>query len=139
MPQMKKRGLFFTLIIIALTALVIAGCSQSTNKPKAQKQPKTPEIKKPAKNEGEKDSKQTKYTVTISNFTFTPQNLEVPANSVIVWVNKDSAPHEVHADNDAFKSQTLNQGDTFKINIGSSSISYHCHLHPAMTGKITVK
>ncbi len=29
------------------------------------------------------------YTITIQNFMFSPQKLEVPANAKVTWINKD--------------------------------------------------
>jgi len=135
---MKQKALIFKLLVLVLTVLVVAGCSRGAEKPQTKKPLPPAKIKKAPPKERKKQTSAT-ATVTIKDFSFQPQNLEVPANTTVVWVNKDAAAHIVHANNDAFKSPTLNTGDSFKFKVGTTSIDYHCHLHPNMTGKITVK
>ena len=56
-----------------------------------------------------------------------------------MWVNHGQEQHTVTADDGQFDSGVLNPGDTFLTTVeGSGTLTYHCTLHPEMTGSITV-
>ena len=80
--------------------------------------------------------------VTIDNYTFSPGTLTVPVGTTVTWTNRDSEVHTVTA-NDApptFKSVGLDTDDTFSFTFNKAgTYSYHCSLHPHMTGKIVVQ
>jgi plastocyanin len=80
--------------------------------------------------------------VTIDNYTFSPGTLTVPVGTTVTWTNRDSEVHTVTA-NDApptFKSAGLDTDDTFSFTFNKAgTYSYHCSLHPHMTGKIVVQ
>lgn len=79
------------------------------------------------------------YTITIKDFEFSPKNLEIPAGSKVVWVNKDDEPHKVLEVNKAFTSQALDSNDSFSFEFRTpGKFEYYCTLHPRMTGKIVV-
>jgi RNA polymerase sigma-70 factor, ECF subfamily len=42
-------------------------------------------------------------TLSIHNFTFTPQTLTVKAGTKVTWINKDDIPHGIASSNNAFK------------------------------------
>ena len=80
-------------------------------------------------------------TVTIQDYTFSPQTLTVKAGTTVTWVNKDSAPHTVTAvDSSAtdagttglFDSQ-LGQGQTFTFTFDKAgTYFYECTIHKSM-------
>jgi len=77
--------------------------------------------------------------VTISNFTFTPNVLEVTAGTKVTWTNNDSMGHTVVSAN-LFQSPTLNQGGEFSFTFTTpGTYNYNCSIHPSMTGKVIVK
>lgn len=76
--------------------------------------------------------------VTIQNFAFNPSSLTVPVGTTVIWTNQDTAPHTITAD--IFKSNTLQPGDSFSHTFNQAgSFSYHCSIHPFMTGTVTVQ
>ncbi|MGH3937842.1 MAG: cupredoxin domain-containing protein [Pseudonocardiaceae bacterium] len=79
-------------------------------------------------------------TVEVENFTYTPANLTVPTGATVTWKFEDSAPHDVLADDESFRSPLLNDGNTYQFTFGKpGSYSYICSIHPYMKGSVTVQ
>jgi plastocyanin len=80
------------------------------------------------------------YTITISNFEFSPRNLQIPAGSKVIWVNKDDEVHKIADVNNLFLSKPLDTDDGFSFEFkAAGKYEYFCSLHPHMTGKIVVE
>jgi len=78
--------------------------------------------------------------VEIANFAFSPDSVEVAAGSTVTWTNNDSTAHTVTADDGSFDSGNLDSGATFSQKFDTpGTYTYHCAIHPNMTGTITVK
>jgi plastocyanin len=78
--------------------------------------------------------------ISISNFTFTPNELTIAPGTTVKWINRDDIPHLVAEKAFAFKSQALDTNDSFSFTFTKpGDVQYFCVLHPHMTGKITVK
>ena len=80
--------------------------------------------------------------VTIDNYTFSPGTLTVPVGTTVTWTNRDFDVHTVTADDapPTFKSAGLDTDDSFSFTFNKAgTYSYHCSLHPHMTGKIVVQ
>jgi plastocyanin len=103
----------------------------------ASKQEQRESATKPA----EKKAAAEPVAASISNFAFTPQNIEVEVGQKITWTNEDSAPHTVTATSGAeFDSGTMEQGATYTWKATKAgTVEYFCAIHPSMTGTITVK
>jgi len=77
--------------------------------------------------------------VIIAGFKFSPAGLQVKVGTTITWVNNDSVPHTVTADDGSFNSETLDTGSTFQFTFNQAgTFTYHCGFHPSMTATITV-
>ena len=77
--------------------------------------------------------------VTISNFAFSPANIEITSGHGVTFVNQDSAPHTATADNGAFDTGRLNNGQQATLTFNApGTYSYSCAFHPMMKGTITV-
>lgn len=77
--------------------------------------------------------------VTIQNFSFDPAELEVEAGTAVTATNDDSVAHTWTADDGAFDSGNLASGESFKHVLDEAgTFTYHCTLHPTMTGEVTV-
>src|SRR5829696_6961642 len=77
--------------------------------------------------------------ITIVDFAFQPASLEVPAGTTVTWTNGGAAPHTVTADGGAFDSGRLAPGATFSQTFDTAgTFTYHCEIHPQMTGTIVV-
>lgn len=113
-PRLVALVLAATVVVGALTILVAAppAAAQSTTK------------------------------VTIQNFAFSPNSITVVigVNNSVTWTNMDSTAHTVTADGGAFNSGSLSTGQTFSFTFTTAgSYTYHCSIHPYMTGTVIVK
>jgi plastocyanin len=78
-------------------------------------------------------------TVTIDNFTFTPQELKVKVGDTVTWTNHDDIPHTVVSAG-KFKSKPMDTDNTFTFTFTSAGdYKYFCSLHPHMSGMIKVE
>ena len=78
-------------------------------------------------------------SVSIEDFYFEPADAAVEPGTTVMWINEGQAPHTVTADDGSFDSEVLNPGDTFMVTfLGSGTLTYHCEIHPFMTGSVTV-
>ena len=81
----------------------------------------------------------TAASVSISNFTFQPQNLQIKVGTVVTWTNNDATAHTVTSDTSIFDSGTLTSGAKFTFTFAQAgTFTYHCNIHTSMTGTITV-
>ena len=77
--------------------------------------------------------------VTIDNCTFAPAALSVKVGTTVTWKNQDDIPHTVVSAG-KFKSKALDTDDSFSFTFNKAgTYSYHCSVHPRMTGKIVVR
>jgi len=77
--------------------------------------------------------------VRIEDFSFQPDFVSVESETTVVWINDDSAPHTITADDSSFDSGSIGKGSEFKHTFHQpGNYSYHCAIHPSMTGKIAV-
>ena len=77
--------------------------------------------------------------VTIHNFAFGPQVVTVKAGTAVHWANGDSEAHTVTSDTGAFGSPVLQPGAGYSFTFTKpGTYSYHCTIHPFMTGKVVV-
>jgi plastocyanin len=74
--------------------------------------------------------------VTIKGFAFRPPRLEVVEGTTVTWTNADPSPHTVTAKDGSFDSGTLEPGDAFTSELGSSPVTYVCQIHPEMRGEL---
>jgi plastocyanin len=78
--------------------------------------------------------------VTIQSFSFGPQTLTVSAGTTVTWTNDDSVTHTVTAADGSFNSGNLKPGDQFTYTFSApGTYSYHCSIHPFMTGQVVVQ
>ena len=81
-----------------------------------------------------------KNAVVIENFAFSPATLTVKVGDSVTWTNQDSVGHTITADDNSFDTGIIEQGKS-KSNTFSKAgtYTYHCGVHPSMTGKIVVE
>ena len=79
------------------------------------------------------------FSVSISNFTFSPAEVKVHVGDTVTFKNEDDIPHQVIANGGSFKGKALDTGDTSVFTFKSTGeFGYFCGLHPHMVGKIIV-
>ena len=80
--------------------------------------------------------------VTIEDFEFVPETVEVSAGGTIEWSNRDGEPHTVRAEDGSIASKLIIGGDPFTwiadVEPGTT-IPYFCGIHPAMKGTVEVR
>jgi plastocyanin len=77
--------------------------------------------------------------VSIEDFFFSPANMTVAPGTTVKWVNNGQAPHTSTADDGTWDSGTLQPGESFSFTFDQpGTYTYHCNIHPNMTGTITV-
>jgi plastocyanin len=79
--------------------------------------------------------------VTISNFAFSPQSITVSAGDTVTWRNDDNVNHTVTSDSGGEPdSPVLSQGQIYQhVFAQPGTHSYHCTIHPTMTGNVAVQ
>ena len=79
------------------------------------------------------------HRVEIENFVFKPARIEVRAGDIVVWLNRDFAPHTATADNKGWGTGLLKKDATPRLVARRPGrLSYHCAFHPHMKGMIVV-
>jgi len=79
--------------------------------------------------------------VTIANSAFKSKELTVAVGTTVQWKNTDGTAHTVTSDDGkTMNSKALSQNETYEYTFNSTgSFTYHCAIHPSMTGTIIVK
>ncbi len=77
-------------------------------------------------------------SISIVNFSFNPQVLNIHKGDTVVWTNKDSVPHQIAGGN--FNSPAISNGQIYSFVFNDiGTFDYHCAIHPSMTGTIIVQ
>jgi plastocyanin len=126
---MKKSA---NLILVVSAIFFLGGCGAQTSQPT----PPAQSPSQPAQSSGSTVGEGS--TVTIKNFSFSPNALTVKAGTTVAWINEDSATHTIKSD--AFNSGNLSNGQKFEFKFEKAgSFDYSCGIHPSMKGKIIVE
>lgn len=81
----------------------------------------------------------TVHHIEIKGFEFVPTTLKVNKGDKVVWVNKDSIPHNiVNNKNNEILSTSLVKGEKFSYLI-DEDLNYTCGFHPSMRGNLEVQ
>jgi plastocyanin len=79
-------------------------------------------------------------TISIHEFMFEPMSITVTAGTTVHWKNLDPEPHTVRAVDASFRSDPLDQDDSFTFKFDKpGTYRYVCSIHPQMLGTIVVK
>ena len=79
-------------------------------------------------------------TIKMADIKFDPETATVNAGQQVCWVNEDDVQHDAVAENDAFKSELFNKGETFTATLDQpGTVKYVCTVHPGMTGELKVE
>jgi len=75
----------------------------------------------------------------MSDFAFTPQSVTITKNQYVTWQNGAAQPHTTTSDAGLWNVSVgagAKSGAVYFANPGS--FTYHCTIHPTMTGTIVV-
>jgi plastocyanin len=83
----------------------------------------------------------TSTSVLIQNFAFVPAMVRVKVGDTIIWMQNDSAPHNIKSSDGSFDSQAvLSRGQTFSHTFTKKgTFTYICGIHPSMQGAVIVE
>jgi PKD repeat protein len=77
--------------------------------------------------------------IDIKNSAFNKSIITIPINTTVTWINFENVTHTVTADGGSFESGSIQQNQSFSYRFNKSGIfSYHCSIHPSMTGIVNV-
>ncbi len=78
-------------------------------------------------------------TVTASGLSYAPADLRVASGGLVTFTNRDDVVHTFTADGGLFDSGPKQPGESFTYSFaGPRTVSFHCEVHPAMRGTVTV-
>ena len=79
--------------------------------------------------------------VTIDNFSFGPQSLNIKVGTQVTWVNHDDIPHTVVSEDlITFRSRVLDTDESWSFTFTKpGTYTYFCSIHPKMTAKVVVQ
>jgi plastocyanin len=79
--------------------------------------------------------------VSISDFLFGPEKVEVKSGQLVSWTNTDDSPHQVTVNaSKTLRTPVILKGQSTTIEFRDPGMyDYICGLHPGMKGKIEVK
>ena len=79
-------------------------------------------------------------TISIDKFMFEPTALTITVGTTVHWKNLDPEPHTVRGVDTNFRSDPLDQNDSFAHKFDQpGTYRYVCSIHPQMLGTIVVK
>lgn len=114
--------------VLSLSAFLLMGGCQQNSSPA------------PAANQNTVSNQNAGQTaVTIQGMAFDKNNLTVSVGTTVTWTNQDSVPHTVTSDNGLFDSGNFTKGQSYSFTFTKEgTYTYHCTVHPSMTGTVTV-
>jgi plastocyanin len=72
--------------------------------------------------------------------SFTPASITVSPGTTVKWNNNDNMTHTVTGDDNSFDSGNISAGSSFSRMFSvAGTYTYHCTIHPSMTGTVVVK
>jgi plastocyanin len=78
--------------------------------------------------------------VEIAEFAFSPDTLNVPVGTTVIWENSDSGAHTSTSEDEVWDSGTLESGGEFSFTFEEAgTFSYFCKIHPSMNGSVVVE
>ena len=133
---MKPRHSLSSLVVIAGTALLFAGCGGGGGDGGSQSASANSSGSSSQAASGGSAS-----AVKISNFKFVPASVTVKSGAGVAVTNQDSTAHTATADDGhSFDTGDLAQGASQTISVSKpGSYAYHCSIHPFMHGTLVVK
>lgn len=78
-------------------------------------------------------------TITVQNMAFSPRSLGIPLGSTVTFAFRDPIAHTTTSNQGFWNSGPKTNGHDYVLYVGASgTFSYHCAIHPDMTGSLTV-
>jgi len=134
---MPRRALTVLTCLALAAGTAFAGCGDDDEDAAS-----TPAAPPPAAEEAPEASEGVGHVVSVGmkDIKYVPEEVTAKVGQKIVWTNNEAIPHNVTATDGAdFKSDTLNEGDTFEYTpMAAGTIAYVCTIHKGQNGSVTV-
>ena len=72
----------------------------------------------------------------LGNLSFAPNPLQATIGNTVVWMNNDVLPHDIVFDDGTPIGNLAPGQSSLPIPLMTATASYHCTIHPSMTGQI---
>jgi plastocyanin len=137
MDSILKRGLvpgvvFLVLVVVLAVALVGCGGGTTTTSAAGQVTTTSGGSATTAGSDG--------AAVDMKNLAFVPASITIKVGETVTWTNSDSTAHTVTGDKGEFDSGNMDSGKTFSFTFQTAgTFTYHCTIHPNMTGTVVVQ
>ena len=80
------------------------------------------------------------HAVLIADSAFSPATVTITVGDTVTWTNADGRPHTVTANDGAFDSGNLDEGQVFAFTFSEpGTYTYHCNYHDQMQATIVVQ
>ena len=80
------------------------------------------------------------HAVGIAGLAYSPASLTIAVGDTVTWTNSDTESHTATADDASWDSGSIANGASGTVTFSAAgTFPYHCTIHPAMTGTITVE
>lgn len=77
--------------------------------------------------------------VTIADLAFGPEVIVVQAGTTVRFANEDTEAHTITHDDGEFQTGAIPPGESLGLPFPEpGTYTYHCEIHPAMTGTVVV-
>lgn len=128
---------------ILATTFILGACSNATSTSAPTTEASLPPASSPPASIAASPSTggggATGNAVTVKDFSFDPNNLNVTVGTEVTWTSQGPHNHTVTFDSGGVDSGNLVTGGTFKHTFDTAgTFTYHCTNHPVMTASITV-
>lgn len=82
---------------------------------------------------------ESRVKVSIVNFAFTPEEIQIKAGETVTWLNDDGAPHGLKFNDGTKGTDLFLPGASFSRRFDQPGVyDYSCSVHPYMTGRVLV-
>ena len=141
----------FAIILLVIGAAIAVGCTgtgqsqQQTITVTATISPVPATTKPPATPISQAQASVSDNTVTIKDFTFSPQTITVKAGAIVRWENSDPVAHRVVFTDPTgniikYDSSILSPSQSWSQKFNTpGTYTYYCKIHPQMTGTVVVE
>jgi plastocyanin len=127
---MKKLSLIALPLALLGAVFFLGGCGSQKAAPAANSGAMAPAMA----------PGQIKGAVMIRNSAFNPIEMTIAKGENIIWMNEDSASHQIASDTNLFSGNSISKGQNYSFTFkDTGTFPYHCAIHPFMKGTIIVK
>lgn len=122
--KVKIKWTMFTLVLVLV--ILSLECNSNSMSPYGSN-PSTPVKSAP-------------NTVAMANMSFSPASMTVTKGTVVTWHNNDGVAHTSTSDNGSWDTGNILPGASKTTTFNTvGTYTYHCTVHPMMTGTVIVQ